>query len=215
NGDVFSLALRGREVFVGGAFTTAGRKASHRFGRWSFGNIAPVVNFRAPAPGQTFITPGEVPILVDALDIDGEVTGVDFYADSRLLGAVTNSPYGIVWTGAAPGIYTLTVRASDNDGAQTTTSTIISIVNSNTPPVVQLTSPLDGEQFAAPTNVTLEAIAADSTGRIKQVDFFANGAPVGTAFTSPFTVVLSNVTAGAYTLTAKATDEFGVSAASS
>src|SRR2546430_4431571 len=28
------------------------------------------------------------------------------------------------------------------------------------------------------------------TGRIKQVDFFANGAPVGTAFTSPFTVVL-------------------------
>src|SRR5439155_20312026 len=141
NEDVVSVALRAREVFVGGLFTTADRRASYHFGRWAFDNIAPVVNFRAPAPGQTFIAPAEVPIVVDALDVDGEVRRVDFYADSRLLGTITQGPYGIVWSGAPPGIYTLTARATDNDGAMKTASTIVSIVSSNTPPFVQLTSP--------------------------------------------------------------------------
>jgi len=172
------------------------------------------VNFRAPAPGQTFIAPAEVPIVVDALDVDGEVRRVDFYADSRLLGTITQGPYGIVWSGAPPGIYTLTARATDNDGAMKTASTIVSIVSSNTPPFVQLTSPSEGEQFSAPAKVSLYSIAADSTGRIRQVDFFANGSLVGTVLSGPFTLVWSNVTAGAYTLNARAIDEFGVSATS-
>ena len=214
NGPAFAITVRGREVFVGGPFTVAGRRISYGFGRWSFDNVSPTVGFLAPSPGQTFVAPAALPIVVDALDVDGSVMRVDFYANNGLLGTATNSPYGIVWNGVAPGVYTLTARATDNDGAATMSSTVISIVSSNTPPVVQLMSPSDGESFSAPAKIILSAFAADATDQIRQVDFLADGVVLGSVRSSPFTLIWSNVVAGAYTLSARATDNFGGSATS-
>ena len=61
----------------------------------------------------------------------------------------------------------------------------------------------------APVNITLNAAAADSDGTIQQVAFFANGAPIGTVMTSPYSFTWNNVPAGTYTLTAVATDNHG------
>jgi hypothetical protein len=80
---------------------------------------------------------------------------------------------------------------------------------SNTPPTVSLTSPADGAAFVTPVNITLNANASDSDGTIQQVTFMANGAPVGTALTSPYTFTWNNVPAGTYTVTAVATDNDG------
>ena len=84
----------------------------------------------------------------------------------------------------------------------------------NGPPSVSLTSPAQGAAFSAPASITLTANAADLDGSIQNVAFFANGSPIGSASSSPFTFVWTNVAAGSYSLTAVATDNEGATTTS-
>ncbi len=81
-------------------------------------------------------------------------------------------------------------------------------------PTVSITDPAANSAFSAPATVTLTADAQDSDGTVAQVAFFANGNPIGTATSNPFTVQWANVQAGAYSLTAVATDNEGLQTAS-
>ncbi|HVU23218.1 MAG TPA: Ig-like domain-containing protein [Opitutus sp.] len=85
----------------------------------------------------------------------------------------------------------------------------------NLAPVVTLASPGDGEVFAtsAPTLV-LRADASDLDGFVTRVEFFAGDTKVGESSTAPFEFAWSNVASGRYSLTARATDNAGVSATS-
>jgi len=51
-------------------------------------------------------------------------------------------------------------------------------------------------------------------GKIAKVEYFSGGTLVGTATVAPYTATWSNVPQGAYTITAKATDNLGTSATS-
>jgi subtilisin family serine protease len=82
----------------------------------------------------------------------------------------------------------------------------VSGASNNVPPTVSIIGPAAGASFKAPINIAVEAAAADSDGTVQQVAFFANGAPIGTATASPFSVIWSPVP-GNYTLTAVATDD--------
>jgi phosphatidylserine/phosphatidylglycerophosphate/cardiolipin synthase-like enzyme len=84
----------------------------------------------------------------------------------------------------------------------------------NTPPSVALTSPAAGASFTAPASIAVAASATDSDGTVTKVDFFANGTPIGTDTTAPFSITWSNVAAGSYTLTATATDSGNASTTS-
>ena len=77
-------------------------------------------------------------------------------------------------------------------------------------PTVSITDPASSDAFTAPATVTVTADAKDSDGTVAKVAFFANGNPVGTATASPFTIQWANVQAGAYSLTAVATDNEGL-----
>lgn len=81
----------------------------------------------------------------------------------------------------------------------------VSAVMNNTPPAVSLTSPLSGAVLTAPATIQVAADASDADG-ISAVAFYQNGTLIGTDTTSPYSVTWSNVGAGAYTLTAIATD---------
>ena len=84
----------------------------------------------------------------------------------------------------------------------------------NTPPSVAITSPSGGTTFTAPATITIDATAADADGSVQQVEFFANGAPIGSDATSPYSLAWPNVGAGSYSLTAVATDNHGATATS-
>src|SRR5262249_35998578 len=76
----------------------------------------------------------------------------------------------------------------------------------NGSPAVPLPSPTNGAAFTAPATITITANAHDSDGSVARVDFYANGSLIGSAVASPFTFTWTKVAAGAYTLTAVATD---------
>ena len=89
---------------------------------------------------------------------------------------------------------------------------IVSAVNN--PPTVSVASPSNGAIFAAPANITINANASDSDGTISQVAFYNGTTLLGTDTTSPYSFAWNNVGAGNYTITARATDNGGVTTTS-
>ncbi len=76
----------------------------------------------------------------------------------------------------------------------------------NSNPVVSISSPANNASFSAPASITIQASATDSDGSIAKVEFFNGGSKLGEATAAPYSFTWSNVAAGTYTLTAKATD---------
>lgn len=88
------------------------------------------------------------------------------------------------------------------------------VAAANNPPTVSLTSPVNGATFAVPANITINANAADSDGSVTNVDFYQGSTKLGSDTTSPYSFAWNNVGAGSYTLTARATDNAGVTTTS-
>ena len=78
--------------------------------------------------------------------------------------------------------------------------------SSNVPPTVSITSPAPGAAITLGQSFTLTASASDSDGTVTKVDFFANGVPIGTDTTAPYSITWTPAATGSYSLTAVATD---------
>jgi len=87
-------------------------------------------------------------------------------------------------------------------------------VPTNAPPTVVIANPTNNAAFTAPANMTITADASDSDGSISRVEFFDAADKLGETTNSPYSLAWSNVAAGTYTLTAKATDNLGATATS-
>ncbi|MBI3045569.1 MAG: hypothetical protein HYY78_22410 [Betaproteobacteria bacterium] len=85
-------------------------------------------------------------------------------------------------------------------------------VAANTAPTVSLSAPANNALYTAPATVPLEAsAAASSSGRsIAKVEFFADATLIGSVSAAPYSFTWTPVAAGAYSLTARATDNLGV-----
>ena len=83
-------------------------------------------------------------------------------------------------------------------------------------PTVSITSPSDAASFTAPANIIINAAASATTNStISKVEFYNSATLIGTSTTSPYSFTWTNVPAGSYALTAKATDNSSLSTTSS
>jgi endo-1,3(4)-beta-glucanase len=170
-------------------------------------NVAPSASISSPANGATFTAPASITINANASDTDGTISKVEFYNGATLLGTDTSTPYSFSWTSVSAGTYSLTVKATDNANAVTTSSAVSVTVNSaNAAPSVSITSPANGVTFTAPASVTINANASDTDGTISKVEFYNGATLLGTDTSSPYSFSWTGVAAGTYSLTAKATD---------
>lgn len=155
-------------------------------------NVPPLVDLVFPTNGAVFFTPLNLPLVACAADPDGFVTQVEFFANGKSLGVVTNSPlllpptpgpmaplpplppyrpFVLNWTNVPPGTnLMLTATATDNTGATTTSMPVSITVHPGPPPpppppglVVRITSPANGAMFRAPVNLPIYAYAAELT----------------------------------------------------
>jgi len=177
-------------------------------------DAAPTVSITAPANNSVFTPPANITVTATAADTDGTVTKVDFFDGATLVGTVNGAPpYSVTLANAAAGTHTLTARATDNNGAVTTSVAVSAIVN--TPPTVSLTAPANNAVFTPPANIAVTATAADPDGSVAKVDFFDGATLVGTVNGAPpYSVTLANAAAGTHTLTARATDNLGATTTS-
>lgn len=82
-------------------------------------NAAPEVHLLSPANGTSFSAPAAIVFKASASDPDGSVSRVSFYANGRLLGRVTKSPYEFIWSNVSAGTYKLTAVAADDYDSKT------------------------------------------------------------------------------------------------
>ncbi len=84
----------------------------------------------------------------------------------------------------------------------------------NVAPTVSISAPGNGQAFAAGSNISISANAADSDGSIVRVEFFRGSTSLGIDSSAPYSVVWSAATAGSHALTARATDNGNASTTS-
>jgi len=176
-------------------------------------NLPPTVTITSPTNNQSFTSPANVTIVVDANDPDGSVTNVTFFDGSTLLGSTNNTPYTIT-TGLTLGGHTLTAVATDNLGLSTTSTVVNVTVNSgNIPPSITITNPPNNAILSSSANVTINASANDTDGSVTNVQFFNGAVSLGNDTNSPYSVSV-RLAIGVHTLTAVASDNLGVTTTS-
>ena len=126
-------------------------------------NQPPIVRITSPANGSVFHQPVNLPIFAFAVDIDDAVTNVQFFAGTNNLGAghpinavppplppgpiqppilivVASNYWGLVWSNAPLGDYSLTAVATDRRGASTTSAAVNVTILPPLPPPPTITN---------------------------------------------------------------------------
>ncbi|MEO6454389.1 MAG: Ig-like domain-containing protein, partial [Ginsengibacter sp.] len=171
-------------------------------------NSAPSVSIVSPANNTSFTAPvSSITLNATAFDGDGSISKVEFFSGNILIGTDNTSPYSATWKNVAIGNYTITAKATDNKTLSTISSpVIISVKPFNPAPVVNITSPGNNENFKAHESIAIFATAEDENGSVSIVEFYKGNTLLGTDNTRPYSFIWKNVSAGNYTITAKAID---------
>jgi len=172
----------------------------------------PAVDISEPSAGSSLS--GIVMIRVSATD-DGRVTEVRLYVDDQLVGADTTKPFEFAWDTrtVSNGDHRISAIAKDDDGKESEDDdTIVGVDNSvadTTAPTVDITAPA-ADSTVSGSSVVIAAAASDDIA-VAGVEFFLDGAPIGSDDSSPFSIVWdSNVATNAsHELSARATDTSG------
>jgi hypothetical protein len=165
------------------------------------------VAITAPANNALFPASAPVPISVAAVDVAG-ISQLQLFQGANILATLTNEPYYFAWSNAPAGAYALTAVATDGNGL-TMTSSVVNVTVDNFPSVT-LTSPTNNARFIAGANINLAATAADGSDAIASVQFFQGTNLLGGVTSAPYSFTWTNAPAGAYALTAQATDLGGL-----
>jgi hypothetical protein len=178
-------------------------------------NAVPTIKWNAPSNGSSFPMGASITLSADASDSDGTISKVEFFQGATLIGhsASASNPYSLVWTAPGAGSYLLTAKATDDRGGSASTSAVTLTVNSNAPPDISVSSPLDGSTFTAPTALTFSASATDPDGTVASLDLYEGTTLLqhvaGTSKTVLLSYVYANASAGTHVFKLTATDNLG------
>jgi len=177
---------------------------------YKYTNVPPAVTLVCPTNGSSFLSQPNILLAATASDSNGWVTSVQFLANGSSVGTVSNSPFDdfrlqplvlreshgsvmpilpgyrlnrfqFVWTSVLPGDYRLQAVATDNAGLASTSAVVEITVTTNLPaPQVRIIYPANGAKFLDETPIHILAEAGEMNGVVDTVEFFANGAGLGT-----------------------------------
>ncbi|WP_020534342.1 polysaccharide lyase family 7 protein [Lewinella cohaerens] len=161
-------------------------------------NYSPSVSITDPANGTNFLPGSDITITVDAVDSDGSVTAVEFIeGGGNILGEDTTAPYSFTWTNVPEGAYTLTARATDNEGgSKTSLSTNITVqvpIDVTGVDMAELTGPI-----AVGANLQLETLVSPGDATNQNLIFESDDTSVATVTESG---LLSAISEGEVTIT--------------
>ena len=178
-------------------------------------NFLPTVQVVSPTNGTVFPSQSPVQITARASDSNGEVTNLQVFVNGNGVGTTNGSSGSFHWTNVSEGIYDLSAQATDNLG-ETGTSAVSRITVLNAAPTVIVTSPADGSEWLAGSDVVMVVGAVDPDGQVDRVE--ASQMFGGNTITQPmarggdsntWTVTWTNLAAGRHEFGASATDNQG------
>jgi Big-like domain-containing protein/VCBS repeat protein/glucodextranase-like protein/putative Ig domain-containing protein len=177
----------------------------------------PSVALTTPAPGAGYALGQGIALTAQANAPGRSLDRVEFYSDSvlisttRFIGGGSSATANATWNGATAGTHALVAKVFASDGTNAVSSAV-SITVSDL--AVVLTEPFGGRIFQSPGEIRISAVPAETGGSIAQVDFYGDGALLGTRSIGPYVWVWNGVTAGSHTITARARNATGLTVTS-
>ncbi|HLX70010.1 MAG TPA: Ig-like domain-containing protein [Verrucomicrobiae bacterium] len=92
---------------------------------------------------------------------------------------------------------------------------LVLVATASLPPSIAITNPANGATFSAPANVIIQATVTNGSTAVTNVQFLVNNALQASENSGPFSTTANGLAAGAYTLSAVAKDNSGLSATNS
>lgn len=191
-------------------------------------NTPPSVSFATPS-GNTSVQEGynEFEVTVNASDSDGSVSNVKLYVDGNLIRQESAAPY--TWgignnadelLGLSAGQHTFKAEATDNDGAKTSKTFVLTVngTSNNQDPNVSFALPSSNLTVNEGYDLTVVVNANDPDGSVSNVKLYINnnlvrqenGAPYEWGHNnSPNPNEVNGLSAGTYIIKAVATDNEG------
>ena len=171
-----------------------------------FGSARPLVAvMTSPSPTGTYTTISPITLSVDAFSPDHAISQVDYYVGPYLIATATQPPFSVTGYSAA-GQQTYHAVAHIPFSSAVTLPITINVTGSGGGASVALTSPAEGQQFMAGSNIPLSVSVSDPGHVIKQMSYYVGDQPnttvVATSTQAPYSATWAGVAAGSYTLTA-------------
>lgn len=172
-------------------------------------NQPPEVSLTSPPVGSLYIAPASLLLQATAVDRDGTIARVEFFADGAKLGEDVDAPYQFPITNLAAGSHTFMARAWDDRGGSSDSPPVTISVVGNRSPTVAITAPANGAKFTAPAAITFTASASDEDGSIARVEFWRESAKFADDFLAPYEATLNGLPVGTHVVFARAVDNRG------
>lgn len=173
-------------------------------------NRYPMVSISWPEQCTYYETFNPIYLQADALDIDGEVSKLEFYVDGNLIDEDYTPTFSTQWSSLFPGIYQVRAQAIDNVGAASLSEPLdLHIQLPNIQPWINITQPVANVSIYEGSEILLAADAGDEDGFVEQVEFYSGNQLIAVLQQSPYEALWTPDTAGEYAISAKALDDSG------
>jgi len=162
--------------------------------------VAPTVAITSPSANDSYNSLANITITANAADADGSVSKVEFFNGKTKLGEDATVPYTFNWNNVASGSYTITVKATDNDNAATTSETVnVNVVcpsvQLSIPDVYAMNPSIDDKNTIylgyGPTSLTLNALAQGNQDCTYNWSTEATGSLISVSQAGTYTVTAS------------------------
>ncbi|MBI3416471.1 MAG: PKD domain-containing protein [Verrucomicrobia bacterium] len=173
---------------------------------------SPIVNLSSPHDGDVFPLGASIVFSASVSDADGFATVDGITVDDGNI-HVFFPQSSFSYTPPEPGIYSVNVSATDNDGFEEIPN-LIHIMVGHGRETVSITSPTEGAVFNAPADIPVHVTGHNFDGTVVQVQL-TDGTTTFTSTAMDFDYTFAALDPGNYTLTATATDNTGATASSS
>ena len=175
---------------------------------------APTIVLSSPVSGTNYTPPATISLAASVTANGHTIAQVQFYNGATLLGTAAAAPYTYSWNSVSAGTYSLSAKAVYDSGS-TVVSTSANVTVTNVPlPSIVLNSPSNGTSYTAPATISCAATVTANGHTVTQVQFYNGATLLGTAAAAPYTYSWNSVSAGTYSLSAKALYDSGSSVAS-
>jgi len=177
-------------------------------------NLPPKVTLESPEMEQLFEPGATVNFRAVATDSDGSITKVEFFDNEQSLGVGSTADakhFSFSSNQLANGFHVLAAVATDNGGRSTESGVTQVFVNG--PIEVRILKPEAGSSLTTGSDLTLTAVATNTSGSVKMVEFVCNGFSLGQAAEvgdNRYTIKLPRLEKTTYSIQAIATDEAGL-----
>lgn len=197
NVNVGSYSLTARVVFDSGSTVTSSSASI------AVTNPPPAIALTSPLSGSAFTAPAGIALAASVTANGHLISKVQFYNGTTLLGEDISAPYGFNWSNVSAGNYSLKALVVYGAGSNLASASV-NVTVTNPPPTIVLTSPTVGATYAAPATIVCSASVNANGHSISKVQFYNGSMLLGEDSSAPYSIMLSNVSAGSYAITASA-----------